>query len=152
MPTILYASTIREAHEGFTFSIKANHTLIADEPSRDAVQVKGRFPNIDIVSRGDVVLAVAGHSNGRDVPASVVVRSAPLNHFHSYLKTVSFLWSLRFAFSPLVCHLKNARGLGISTVSDAYIDEDDNLVKGQKSAIPRIKTYSNFSFSQLVPV
>lgn len=89
MPTILYASTVRETHEGFTLSMKAQHTLIVGEPSADAVHAKGRLPNIDVVSQGDVVLSLAGLSNGRKISTSVMASSACSNQLYVYLKNAN---------------------------------------------------------------
>lgn len=89
MPTILHTTAVREPYEGFTLSVKAHHTLIADEPSADIIRAKGRLPGIDIVSRGDVVLAFAGISNGRPISTDELFRSTPLIHFHSYLRAAS---------------------------------------------------------------
>ena len=80
---------MREVREDFTLNIKAHHTLIAGEPSADAVRLKGRLPSIDIVSRGGVVLTFAGISNDRPIPTDAMFRSTPLIHFHRYLKTAS---------------------------------------------------------------
>lgn len=89
MPTILHTTAVREPCEGFTLSIRAHHTLIADKPSADAICAKGRLPGVDIVSRGDVVLAFAGVSNGRPISTDEMFRSMPLIHFHNYLRKAS---------------------------------------------------------------
>ncbi|KIP08972.1 hypothetical protein PHLGIDRAFT_355217 [Phlebiopsis gigantea 11061_1 CR5-6] len=133
MPTILHTTVVREPCEGFTLSVKAHHTLIADEPSADIIRAKGRLPGIDIVSRGDVVLAFAGISNGRPISTDELFRSTPLIHFHSYLRA-------------------NERTLGVSTVSDAYIDEDDHTPKVSLSPFNSHETERLFPKVHLVAV
>ncbi|GJE91751.1 hypothetical protein PsYK624_079020 [Phanerochaete sordida] len=106
MPSVLYASAVREAHDGFTLSMTARHTLNIGEEGPKVYNAKGRIPNIDILLRGDLVLCLCGIANGRPVPSSGVKSSAPAKRLHAYLSA-------------------NASALGISTVSELYVDDDE---------------------------
>lgn len=85
MPTVLYASAVREVHDDFVLSMAAQYTLFFAEENDIVYHAKGRMPNIDILTRGDVILTLSGILNNRPVPAADMKYSTPLKHFRDYL-------------------------------------------------------------------
>ena len=94
MPAVLNASVVREAHDGFVLAITARHALFFGEEDHKVYHARGRIPNIDILTRGDVVLALSGVSNNRPVSAAAMKLSTPSKYFRNYLQMARCTWQL----------------------------------------------------------
>ncbi|KAL6302807.1 hypothetical protein BKA93DRAFT_929437 [Sparassis latifolia] len=111
MPTFSSRSTIRETAGNFTLSLGARHIFAVGSPSEEVYNAKGLLPeDVDIILGSNLVFSLSGVLGSARVAANGVQHSAIVHQFLSHLKT-------------------NSSQLGLSTVSDVYIDEDDGLPK-----------------------
>lgn len=125
MPTLVYASALRVADDAFTLAVDVAHTLATGDDSGDDAprKIKGRPPKVDIIHRSDVVLCLAGFSNGKAIPSAEMKQSMPSKHLHSFLRAVrAFHFSHPSVFET--SSRQNASALGLNAVSNIYVDED----------------------------
>ncbi|KAJ3558907.1 hypothetical protein NM688_g659 [Phlebia brevispora] len=108
MPVLRYRSAVREAEESFVFTLKAQHNLEVGGDGQD--RILGRLPAVDICLDADLVLSVTGLHHKRRISGHEMEKSFPVQHLSKFLKS-------------------NASELGLSNVSDVYVDAEDGLTK-----------------------
>jgi len=110
MPSFSSSSVVRVASEHFSLSIQARHCLLIGSPSH-TYDISARFPGgIDVLLSSDLVLTLSGVVDRVKVSSKGILVSAVAGHLVRYLET-------------------NASQIGLSLVSDIYVDEDDGLPK-----------------------
>ncbi|KAH9942917.1 hypothetical protein B0H21DRAFT_749530 [Amylocystis lapponica] len=124
MPTFSCCSAVRQPAPNFSLVLNARHVLDAGTPSQ-VIRTRGRFPeDMDVSLGSDLVFTLAGLLDGTKVSPAAIQHSAMAHQTLRYLRT-------------------NMDQLGLSAVSDIYIDEDDGHAKfsvsSSRSLRPRVR-------------
>lgn len=138
MPTVSSSSVVRTSTDHFSLALRARHVLVAGTASENVRTIKGRLPeDVDVILDSDLVIALSGTVNTVEIPGHVIERSAVARHILDYLRA-------------------NAGQLGLSTISNLYVDEDESRAKCMRGARAPVTTakihHSTVSLSSSRPL
>ncbi|KAG2153030.1 uncharacterized protein EDB93DRAFT_1248948 [Suillus bovinus] len=121
MPSFSSSSSIRAASEQCLLNVKIVHKLYHGSPSNVFHKVKGRLPKeLDVLLLSDLIFSISGSLDGQTVPADAIAHSALMRYLRNDLNEAR-IEATFFRFIDL----------GLNTISDAYIDDDDGHAKSE---------------------
>ncbi|KZT11991.1 uncharacterized protein LAESUDRAFT_754520 [Laetiporus sulphureus 93-53] len=134
MPTFCNCSAFRESAGNISIALKARHVLVSVSPSANIHTARGRIPeNVDVTVGSDLVFTLSGAAGSARVSGDVIQRSAVARHIVNYFKL-------------------NSRQLGLSTVTDVYIDDDDGRAKFSMTSSRHLRVDKQASSVQLLGI
>ncbi|KAI0689702.1 hypothetical protein BC835DRAFT_229664 [Cytidiella melzeri] len=108
---LVFNTQAKETGDGFSLALNASHVLSTGYSSNEPVPSKGRpSEDSDVVLKTDLVLSFAAVADSQHISASCMRTSSCLRHVLAYLKL-------------------NGDQLGLSMVSDLYVDDQDGRTK-----------------------
>ncbi|KAF9464140.1 hypothetical protein BDZ94DRAFT_1321256 [Collybia nuda] len=112
MPSFSYRSKIRAVSDHYGLNLNVQHRLDVGIASDSLYRVnKPRLPEcVDVRLSSNLVVTLSGKVDGFEIPAVEIIVSSLAQHLVDYLRT-------------------NASSLGLSTISDMWIDNNDGLLK-----------------------
>ncbi|KAH9936256.1 uncharacterized protein B0H18DRAFT_1113675 [Fomitopsis serialis] len=134
MPTVSSSSAVRTSTGHFSLALRARHVLVAGTASENVRSIKGRLPEgVDVILDSDLVIALSGVVDTVKIPGHVIERSAVARHILDYLRV-------------------NAGQLGLSTISNLYVDEDDGRAKFSLSSSRPLRAATEMVCLRLVSI
>lgn len=125
MPSFSYSATLRT--ENPSLVIEATHCLVHGLLSETTHTMLGSVPtNVDVLLDSDLVITISGTLNRVRLSSLEMSKSAVALHLKRYLETVNVTILGRH---PTDQRMQNSGLLGLNTVSNLYIDENDDVTQ-----------------------
>ncbi|KZT73836.1 hypothetical protein DAEQUDRAFT_808018 [Daedalea quercina L-15889] len=134
MPTISSSSAFRTSNGHFSLALRARHVLVAGTTSENIRVIKGRLPEgVDVILATDLVIALSGVVDAVKISGHVIQQSAVAEHVVNYLRV-------------------NAGQLGLSRVSNIYVDDEDGRAKFSLSSSRPLRAATEMACLRLASI